>query len=150
MPDGWDSSTGNGGHGSFHRDGREKGAPSHKGSSFHTGKTGVNGNGRVSEAEREDNPNGRNIRSIWTVATQPYSEAHFATFPEDLIKPCILAGAPEGGIVFDPFVGSGTVVKVAQDLGRIGIGMELKCDYLLMAKRRAAQQGFGLFLGAQV
>jgi len=74
-------------------------------------------------------------------ATQPYSEAHFATFPEDLIKPCILAGAPTGGIVLDPFAGSGTTVKVAQDLGRIGIGLDLKPDYLRMAQRRSAQKG---------
>lgn len=89
---------------------------------------------------------GRNIRTVWEVATQPFSEAHFATFPEDLIKPCILAGAPAGGIVFDPFVGSGTVVKVAQDLGRIGVGLDLKTEYLQMAKRRSAQQGFGSLL----
>lgn len=85
----------------------------------------------------------RNIRSVWTIATQPYPEAHFATFPEDLIKPCILAGCPVGGIVLDPFVGSGTTVKVAQDLGRVGVGLELNGKYLAMAQRRTAQLGFG-------
>jgi DNA modification methylase len=169
----------------------------------------------------------RNKRSVWTVATQPYPEAHFATFPEDLIKPCILAGTsargccaecgapwervventgsnwaerkqagapmrdglaspkgtpsnrkgeietktlgwrpgcdcegvdrwitrvsvPEAGeptkpcIVLDPFVGSGTTVKVAQDLGRIGIGLDLKPEYLKMGRHRSAQQGLVL------
>jgi DNA modification methylase len=86
----------------------------------------------------------RNKRSVWTVATQPYPEAHFATFPEDLIKPCILAGAPVGGVVFDPFAGSGTTVKVAQDLGRVGIGLDLKPEYSQMAKKRSAQMGLSI------
>jgi DNA modification methylase len=88
----------------------------------------------------------RNIRSVWTIATQPYPEAHFATFPEDLIKPCILAGCPVGGIVLDPFSGSGTTVKVAQDLGRVGVGLELSESYLAMARHRTAQMGFGALL----
>src|SRR4030095_15284476 len=166
-------------------------------------------------------PAGRNKRSVWTVATQPSPDAHFATLPEDLIKPCILAGtsargscaecgaswervvenqrlncdvmtpktkalqeagyrgdAPglhepgwrkqeqpssktlgwqptcqcgitetKPGIVLDPFVGSGTTVKVAQDLGRIGIGLDLKPAYLKMGRLRSAQQGLVL-LGA--
>lgn len=158
-------------------------------------------------------PAGRNKRSVWTVATQPYPDAHFATFPEDLIKPCILAGTSARGccaecgapwervveresfgkaysatkfddtmqagplshsrhgmegppsaktigwqptcecnttetkpcIVLDPFVGSGTTIKVAQDLGRIGIGLDLKPDYLKMGRLRSAQQGLVLF-----
>lgn len=86
----------------------------------------------------------RNIRTVWTIATQPYPEAHFATFPEDLAKRCILAGSPVGGVVLDPFCGSGTTVKAAQDLGRKGIGLDLKWEYLQLGKRRAAQQGLGL------
>jgi DNA modification methylase len=86
----------------------------------------------------------RNRRSVWTIATQPYPDAHFATFPEDLIKPCILAGCPVGGIVLDPFSGSGTTIKVAQDLGRRGVGMEINEDYLAMARRRTAQMGMAL------
>jgi DNA modification methylase len=73
---------------------------------------------------------GRNRRSVWTVATTPYKGAHFATFPEALIKPCILAGAPPLGIVLDPFVGSGTTVKVATDLGRVGVGSDANRKYL--------------------
>jgi DNA modification methylase len=83
----------------------------------------------------------RNRRSVWTVATQPYSEAHFATFPPDLIKPCILAGCPEGGHVLDPFLGSGTTVMVAQAMGRVGHGIELNAEYFELAKQRTAQQG---------
>ena len=72
----------------------------------------------------------RNKRDVWTVPTKPYKGAHYATFPPELIKPCILAGAPEGGIVFDPFVGSGTTVATAIQLGRKGIGIDLSFKYL--------------------
>ena len=68
------------------------------GSTFTNGKTGINGLGRVSPAEREDNPAGRNIRSVWTIATQPYPGAHFATFPQALVEPCIKAGTSERGV----------------------------------------------------
>ena len=78
----------------------------------------------------------RNKRSVWTVATQAFPGSHFATFPEDLIRPCILAGAPHGGVVFDPFVGSGTTVRVAVEEGRRGIGMDLSAKYLALAARR--------------
>lgn len=67
----------------------------------------------------------RNKRSVWTIPTQPYSEAHFATFPEALVEPCVLAGSRLGDIVFDPFMGSGTVAQVAQRLGRSWLGCEL-------------------------
>lgn len=76
------------------------------------------------------NPVGRNKRDVWTVTTKPYKGAHYATFNPDLIKPCILAGAPEGGIVFDPFVGSGTTVATAIQLNRKGIGIDLSYKYL--------------------
>lgn len=67
----------------------------------------------------------RNKRSVWTIPTQPYSEAHFATFPEALVEPCVLAGSRIGDIVFDPFMGSGTVAQVAQRLGRQYLGCDL-------------------------
>lgn len=79
---------------------------------------------------------GRNRRSVWTIATHPYKEAHFATFPPDLIKPCILAGCPEGGIVLDPFFGSGTTGLVCSRLNRQYIGIELNEQYVEMSKRR--------------
>ena len=71
----------------------------------------------------------RNKRSVWTVTTKPYKGAHFATFPPDLITPCILAGAPVGGIVLDPFMGSGTTAAVAIANGRDYLGCELNPAY---------------------
>jgi len=71
-----------------------------------------------------------NKRDVWTVTTKPYKGAHYATFPPELITPCILAGAPEDGIVFDPFVGSGTTVATAVKLGRRGVGLDLSMKYL--------------------
>lgn len=81
----------------------------------------------------------RNKRDVWTVTTKPYKGAHFATFPPKLIEPCIKAGCPAGGIVFDPFVGSGTTVMVANELGRRGIGLDLNMKYLdVNARERLA------------
>ncbi len=82
----------------------------------------------------------RNKRSVWTVTTKPYREAHFATFPPDLILPCILAGCPEGGTVLDPFLGSGTTAMVAQKNGCDCIGIELNPEYVELAKRRIEQR----------
>ncbi len=82
---------------------------------------------------------GANKRDVWTVATEPSGEEHYAAYPQDLIKPCILAGAPEGGVVFDPFVGTGTTVKVAQALNRKGIGCDLDPKSCAIARRRTAQ-----------
>lgn len=81
----------------------------------------------------------RNKRSVWEVATQPFSEAHFATFPPALISPCILAGCPEGGTVLDPFGGAGTTGLVANGLGRNSIMIELNPEYAALARRRLHQ-----------
>jgi len=86
----------------------------------------------------------RNKRSVWTVTTKPYAGAHFAVFPSDLIEPCILAGAPVGGIVLDPFMGSGTTAQVAQNLGRQYIGCELNPAYMELQNIRTAQQSLVL------
>jgi DNA modification methylase len=86
----------------------------------------------------------RNKRSVWTVPTKPFKGAHFATFPQELIEPCILAGAPVGGIVLDPFMGSGTTAQVAQNLGRQYIGCELNTDYKPLQDKRVAQQALVL------
>jgi DNA modification methylase len=91
--------------------------------------------------EDEDEPT-RNKRSVWTVATTPYKGAHFATFPTALIEPCILAGAPAGGIVLDPFFGSGTTGQVAQALGRRFIGCELNPAYKALQDERLCQPSF--------
>jgi DNA modification methylase len=81
-------------------------------------------------------PNGRNRRSVWTIATQAYLEAHFATFPEALVEPCIRAGTRPGDTVLDPFAGSGTTLAVAKRLDRLAIGIELNAAYIdLLAKR---------------
>ena len=125
---------------------RAPGNHSHKGATayaedegeFHRTKAGL-----VSFAERErakvaagDLIGTRNKRSVWTVTTQPFSEAHFATFPPALIEPCILAGCPEGGTVLDPFGGAGTTGMVADRLKRNAILIELNPEYADMAKRR--------------
>jgi DNA modification methylase len=81
-----------------------------------------------------------NKRSVWTVTTKPYAGAHFAVFPSDLIEPCILAGAPVGGVVLDPFMGSGTTGQVAQNLGRQYLGCELNTNYKPLQDKRLAQQ----------
>ncbi len=78
----------------------------------------------------------RNKRSVWTVSTKPFSGAHFATFPPDLIKPCILAGCPKGGIVLDTFGGSGTTGRVSLENGRNYILIELKPEYTEMSENR--------------
>lgn len=78
----------------------------------------------------------RNKRSVWTIATEPFPEAHFATFPQALVEPCIKAGCPAGGTVLDPFAGSGTVGVVAERFGRQFIGIELNPEYAKMAERR--------------
>ena len=78
----------------------------------------------------------RNRRSVWTVTTKPFKGAHFATFPPDLIEPCILAGCPPGGTVLDPFGGSGTTAGVALKHGRNAILCELNPDYAALVKAR--------------
>jgi len=87
-----------------------------------------------------------NKRSVWTVSVKPYRGTHFATYPPKLIEPCILAGCPMGGIVFDPFVGSGTTVAVANSLGRMGIGIDLNYNYLLLARKRIERVQLPLLL----
>lgn len=86
-----------------------------------------------------------NKRSVWTVTTKPFREAHFATFPEDLIVDCIKAGCPEGGIVLDPFMGAGTTALVAKKLNRNYVGFELNSDYIKIANDRLLKE-IGLFL----
>ena len=86
----------------------------------------------------------RNRRSVWTIPTESYSEAHFATFPRALVEPCILAGSRPGDIVFDPFLGSGTVAQVAQNLGRKWLGCELNGEYIELQAKRTQQMGLEL------
>jgi site-specific DNA-methyltransferase (cytosine-N4-specific) len=82
-----------------------------------------------------------NKRDVWSVAVKPYSGAHFAVYPEELIEPCILAGSKVGDIVLDPFFGSGTTGRVSQNLGRKWIGCELNKNYEELQNERLSQQG---------
>jgi site-specific DNA-methyltransferase (adenine-specific) len=85
----------------------------------------------------------RNLRSVWTIRSAPFPDAHFATFPSALAQRCILAGCPQGGTVLDSFAGSGTVGAVAEQLGRHSVLIELSPAYVRMAEQRTAQ--YGLF-----
>ncbi|GAA0561729.1 DNA-methyltransferase [Chitinophaga japonensis] len=88
---------------------------------------------------------GANKRSVWTISTKPFHEAHFATFPEELPRICILAGCPEGGAVLDPFMGAGTTGMVARKLQRSYVGFELNPEYVAIAERRL-RKNLGMFL----
>jgi len=90
----------------------------------------------------------RNRRSVWSIASSPYAAAHFATFPPALIEPCILAGCPAGGVVLDPFAGSGTTAQVANKFGRRAILIELNREYCDLILKRNCQKT--LFAGAEV
>ena len=81
----------------------------------------------------------KNKRSVWTVNKKPYKGAHFATFPAELIKPCILAGSEKGDIILDPFMGSGTTAMVAKELGRDYIGCELHEKYGNLIQKRISE-----------
>lgn len=161
-PDGWDTSAGS--HGSFHKAGREKGhVPGNKthkgteayeaGDEAHRTKGGLVNYSRKLAAAGSGTKNNdsmdaaicnlvdkRNRRSVWSIASEPFREAHFATFPTELIKPCILAGSRAGDVVFDPFMGSGTTAQVAMDLGRQFIGTELNPAYAAMFRTARSQQ----------
>ena len=143
-PDGWDTAAGT--HGTIHRNGREKGAPTDKPdkqrghSRRHAGF-----NDRWDQMSVEEQRSmGANKRSVWTVATAGYKEAHFATFPEELIVDPIRAGCPPGGIVLDPFIGAGTTGLVARKLDRNFIGIELNPKYIAIAENRLKTE-LGLF-----
>ena len=110
-------------------------------------------NGSPTYARNDRNDAGRrdanaaikaNRRSVWTVTTAPFKDAHFAVFPPKLIEPCILAGCPKGGTVLDPFMGSGTTLYVAKERGRKGVGIELNEQYIEIAKKRLKQEVLAL------
>jgi DNA modification methylase len=100
----------------------------------------VGANGRQPQQDHSGwmggNGETRNRRSVWTVTTKPFKEAHFATFPPDLIEPCVLAGCPEGGTVLDPFFGAGTTGVVCQKHNRNCVGIELNPAYFDIAAKR--------------
>lgn len=108
-----------------------------KGLHGHSGYYDKNGNPRFNQLE--DGTPARNKRSVWYIPTKPYKEAHFATFPPDLIEPCILAGSREGDTVLDPFNGSGTTCEVSIKNNRHYIGCEINPDYIRLTERRIAK-----------
>lgn len=114
-PAGWE--TRQGAHGAFHREGR---APDIEYTTTHSPY--------------------RNKRSVWTISNRPFRHAHFATFSPDLVKPCILAGCPTGGVVLDPFMGAGTTAIVARMLDRRYIGIELNPEYVALAQKRMEKE----------
>jgi site-specific DNA-methyltransferase (adenine-specific) len=142
VPTGWDTSTGDGGHGAFHKEGAERA----RRDSFkredskreHVIPGQNKGTHRPDRKESTWDTATRNKRSVWTVATHSFKDAHFATFPPELIRPCVLAGAPRGGVVLDPFGGAGTTGVVAMQEGRKSILCELNPEYSAMAERRIA------------
>ncbi|MCD6322703.1 MAG: site-specific DNA-methyltransferase [Clostridiales bacterium] len=87
----------------------------------------------------------RNKRSVWDINTQPLKDAHFAAFPEELVRTCLIAGCPEGGIVLDPFMGSGTTGIAAIKMGRKFVGVEVNPDYIKIAQKRI-KNDCGLFI----
>jgi len=89
-------------------------------------------------------PEKRNKRSVWKLSSKPYSEAHFATFPEELPETCIKAGTQKGDVVLDIFAGSGTTLRVASMLGRKGIGIELNPEYIKILKKRCKIESMSL------
>lgn len=173
MPDGWD--TGPGGHGSHHRNGREKGRPAPRrgkqaaiaaaaeavGSSSGRRMAGFNERwdakekmraseagprhaGHINHTGIEDTPRGsRALRNwepaplpAWIIGTAPFSEAHFATFPPELVERCLKAGCPKGGSVLDPFGGAGTTALVADQMQLDATIIELNPSYVHIAARR--------------
>jgi DNA modification methylase len=107
------------------------------GSKFNTGKTAIHQQSRSSDKPRVET-GFRNKRSVWQVNTKPFKGAHFATFPPELIEPCILAGSMPGAIVLDPFFGSGTTGFVAAKHGRGFVGIEINPEYAEIARARVA------------
>ena len=123
------------------------GEPTRRAKTFRNGGDYTGGNSFYNDSKKEKDSHGdgheslegRNKRSVWTVTTKPYREAHFATFPPDLIEPCVLAGCPAGGVVLDPFNGSGTTGAVALKHGRDYIGIELNPEYIELTMKRLSE-----------
>lgn len=167
-PDGWDTAPGS--HGTIHREGREKGfkgyVPKRNPRPGIDTNGGNQGNGGIPIKGYEHRGSGdktltghsgnfdsagnligdgkANKRSVWDVPTKPFKEAHFATFPEELIVDCIKAGCPEGGLVLDPFGGANTTGVVSRKLNRNYVAIELNPKYIKIGEKREYEQ-IGLF-----
>ena len=128
-------------HVTFTEQSRMRGGRGHFGKRAGTPERGKNqGNGNLHDARWDEyfHPAGRNRRTVWSVPLGKFREAHFAVFPEALIEPCVKAGCPPGGVVLDPFMGSGTTAVVCRRLGRHFLGFELIPEYVELARRRLA------------
>lgn len=132
-PDGWN--TASGAHGSFHPNGREKGARIDKQRGHERRHAGFSDRWDAMPKE-EQQANGANLRNVWRIATKPFKDAHFATFPPEIPRRCIKAGCPVGGTVIDLFSGSGTTGLVADELGRNAILIDVNPEYAEMAAAR--------------
>lgn len=121
----------------------ESGFSAYSGGSLETG-----GQTRGKNERRVEWTGKRNRRSVWSITSEPYPEAHFATFPSELPRLCILAGSKVGDTVLDPFAGSGTTLQVALELGRQAIGCELNPSYVELINRRLGGATLGLPLVA--
>jgi DNA modification methylase len=126
-------------HKTFSEDSKMKGGRGHFGKRGGTPEGGKN-NGNVNlhdgRWDQAFHPLGRNKRTVWSIPLGKFREAHFAVFPQALVEPCILAGSPAGGVVLDPFFGSGTTGLVALNRGRRFVGIDANPDYCDMARRR--------------
>ena len=109
-----------------------------RGGTPEVGKNGGSNNLHDGRWDQAFHPLGRNKRTVWSIPLSKFRDAHFAVFPESLVETCILAGCPTGGLVLDPFVGSGTVPLVARRLGRDYLGIDCVAEYCQMARQRIA------------
>jgi DNA modification methylase len=117
-----------GGRGHFgRRNGTPESGKNHGDSNLHDGRW-----------DQAFHPKGRNKRTVWSIPLGKFRGAHFAVFPPQLVEPCVLAGSPPGGLILDPFFGSGTVGLVARRHGRRFVGIELNPDYVSLAEQRLA------------
>ncbi|MHB8674773.1 MAG: DNA-methyltransferase [Candidatus Limnocylindrales bacterium] len=129
-------------HITFTQASRMKGGRGHFGRANGTPESGKNGGDPNLHKARWDqafHPLGRNKRTVWSVPLSKSRDAHFAVFPERLVEPCVMAGSPVGGLVLDPFVGTGTTALVAATLGRSYVGIDINSGYCDMAARRLAE-----------
>lgn len=134
-------------HVTFSEQSRMMGGRNHFGKRGGTPEKGKNsGNQNLHRARWDQafHPKGRNKRTVWEVPLSKFPDAHFAVFPEKLIEPCILAGSPDGGLILDPFIGSGTTALVALRLRRHFIGIDCSERYCEMAKHRIIERSLVL------
>lgn len=130
-------------HVTFSKGSKMKGGRGHffkKGSTPEKGKNGGSVNLHDARWDQAFHPKGRNKRTVWSISLSKFRDAHFAVFPEQLVENCILAGCEKGGLVMDPFFGSGTTGVVASRLGRKYLGIERSEEYCQMARQRLAKK----------